>query len=184
VTLGIVVCIIVVLGTYWLFRDTTEPPVIEQETAGDTLPRMANLPPKEYVVEPLAPPSYPSDAPLIEQARNALREEVDAAEAVTLARSFPEHPERADAAFLLLEYAADSGNSEAALEVAQYYDPLYTGPGGSIRKNPEEAYEWYQEAIIGGQEVARDRLDKLRQWVEEKAAQGSGEARDLLKGWK
>lgn len=183
VILAAVICIVVFLGSYWLFKDEAKPPVIKKEIVGDTLPRMANLPPREDVTVP-PPPSYPSDAPLIEQARNALRAEVDPAKAVDLARSFPEHPERADAAFLLLEYAADSGNPEAALEVGKYYDPLYKGDCGSIRKNPVEAYEWYQEAIIGGKEEARSRLTGLRTWVEEQAAQGSGEARNLLKVWR
>ncbi len=182
--ISIMVCIIMIaFGTYWVFKEKSEPPVIEKETVQATLPRMANLPPKNNIIEPPSPPSYPSDAPLLEQARSALRDEVEADEAVALARSLPEHPERADAAFLLLEYAADSGNPEAALAVGQYYDPVYKGPCGSIRKNPAEAYEWYQEAIAGGLEKARAQLANLRLWVEEQAEQGSGEARNLLKIW-
>ncbi len=183
-TVIIVVCIILIIfGAYWVFKDKSEPPVVEKETIQAPLPRMANLPSKKNVIEPPPPPSYPSDAPLLEQARNALRDEVEAAEAVALAKSLPEYPERADAAFLLLEYAADSGNPEAALEIGKYYDPLYKGPCGSIRKNPAKAYEWYREAIIDGQEKAGGRLANLRLWVEEQAEQGSGEAQNLLKNW-
>ena len=94
-----------------------------------------------------------------------------------------ESPERADAAFLLLEYAADSGIAEAALAVARYYDPTDTAPSGTIRKNPETAYNWYTDALAGGQKNAGTRLAQLRNWVEEQANQGSIEARELLNSW-
>ena len=181
--IAIIVCILIIIfGGYWALKEKSETPLTEKETVQATLPRMANLPPKKKVIAP-PPPSYPPDAPLLEQARKALREGIEPPEAVALAKSLPEHPERADAAFLLLEYAADSGNPEAALEVGRYYDPAYKGPGGSIRKNPATAYEWYQEAMAGGQEKAKGQLANLRQWVEEQAVQGSGEARKLLKIW-
>ena len=146
-------------------------------------PRMANLPPKpEQTLPP--PPSYAPDAPVLEQAREALRKGISPAEAVTLAKTLPDRPERADAAFLLLEYAAESGNAEAALAVGRYYDPADEEPSGSIRKNPTTAFEWYQEALTNGQKDAHNHLAKLRLWVEEKAKQGSSQAKDLLKSWR
>ena len=144
---------------------------------------MANLPPKPKPTPPPPSPAYPPDAPVLEQVRKALGEGIGPVEALTLAKSLPESPERADAAFLLLEYAADSGNAEAALAVASYYDPAYEGPSGSIRKNPETAYEWYQEALDGGEKLAGNHLAGLRRWVEEQAAQGSRDALELLKSW-
>ena len=147
------------------------------------LPRMANLPPKPKPTPPPPPPTYPPDAPVLERVRKALGEGIDPAEALTLAKSLPESPERADAGFLLLEYAADSGNAEAALAVASYYDPAYEGPSGSIHKNPETAYEWYQEALDGGEKLAENHLAELRRWLEEQAAQGSRDALELLKNW-
>ena len=100
-----------------------------------------------------------------------------------MAQTLPEGPERADAAFLLLEYAAETGHPRAALQVAGYYDPTHTDPSGTIRKNPARAMEWYQEALAGGQKEAQNSLEQLRRWVSEKADQGSMEARDLLKQW-
>lgn len=129
------------------------------------------------------PPPYPPDAPLLQRARKALRDGIDPAEAVILATSLPEGAERADAAFLLLEYAADMGNAEAALAVARYYDPTDNGPNGTIRKNPSTAFEWYQKARAGGQESAKNLLPKLRRWLEKEAEQGSREAQDLLSRW-
>ena len=66
---------------------------------------MANLPPKKTTIKPPPPPSYTPDAPVLEQARLALKEGLSPQEAVDLSMSLPKSPERADAAFLLLEYA-------------------------------------------------------------------------------
>ena len=101
-----------------------------------------------------------------------------------MAKSLPESPERADAAFLLLEYAADSGLAEAAMAVAQFYDPTDKEPSGTIRKNAETSYGWYLEAMAGGQDDAKTRLAQLRRWVEEQANAGSIEARELLNTWR
>ena len=105
-------------------------------------------------------------------------------EAVTLAKSFPDKPESPDAAFLLLEYAAELGNAEAALAVGQFYDPSYEGPSGTIRKNPETAYEWYQEALAGGNEKAKDRLSVLRKWLQDRMDQAGAGYGELLNKWR
>jgi TPR repeat protein len=143
---------------------------------------MANLPPKKTKVKP-PEPSYPPDAPVLEQAREALRGGIDPAGAVTLAKSFPDRPERADAAFLLFEYAAEGGDPEAALSVGRYYDPADDGPSGTIRKNPAAAYAWYLAARDGGQGEAENHLSRLRKWVEQEALKGSSEAWELLDKW-
>jgi TPR repeat protein len=104
--------------------------------------------------------------------------------ALALAKSLPESPERADAAFLLLEFAADAGNPEAALAVGRYYDPTDETPSGTIRKNPETAYGWYRDALKGGQENAKANLAQLHSWVEKQAGEGSHEARELLNNWR
>ena len=161
-------------------EDVVKPRAIEEKRE---LPRMANLPPKTEAIPPPPPPSYKPDAPVLEKAREALRDGITPADALALAKSLPESPERADAAFLLLEYAADSGIAEAALAVARYYDPTDTAPSGTIRKNPETAYNWYTDALAGGQKKAGTRLAQLRSWVEEQANQGSIEARELLNSW-
>jgi len=176
IAIVVVGCVVLVIGGYWVLKDDGEPP------SPKGLPRMANLPPRSVDTPP--PPSYPSDAPVLEQVRKALRDGITPAEAVVMARALPDRPERADAAFLLLEYAAESGNAEAALAVGHFYDPAYEGASGSIRKNPMTAYEWYMKALADGQEKARTQLAQLRSWVEAKATQGSHEAQELLNGWR
>jgi hypothetical protein len=182
---GIVGLVVVVVAGYLVWKsfqvDEMKPKAARTKPE---LPRMANLPPKKEVIPPPPPPSYTPDAPVLEQARKALRDGITPEEALALANSLPESPERADAAFLLLEYAADSGNAKAALTVARYYDPTDKEPSGTIQKNPETAYDWYRQALAGGQENAKTRLAQLRRWVEEQANQGSFEARELLKTWR
>lgn len=180
---GIVGLVVIVVAGYLVWKSFQVDEVKPQAAQKAELPRMANLPPKKETIPPPPPPSYTPDAPALEKARKALREGISPQDALALANSLAESPERADAAFLLLEYAADSGIAEAALAVARYYDPTDTESSGTIRKNAESAYDWYTEALAGGQNTAKTRLAQLRSWVEEQATQGSAEARELLNTW-
>ena len=176
------IIITVIVGGYFAWRGSRQV-VPTKETAEPTkLPRMANLPPKQEAPKP-APPPYSPDAPLLEQVRETMRKGIDPEDAVVLAKSLPQKPERADAAFILLEYAAEAGHAEAALIVARYFDPTSTDDCGTIIKDPEAAYEWYQAALSGGQPEAQNHLSDLRQWVQKEAAQGSREAREVLTNW-
>jgi TPR repeat protein len=181
---GMVGLVVLVVAGYLVWQSFQVDEVKPKEAQKPELPRMANLPPKKEAILPPPPPSYTPDAPVLEKARKALREGITPEAALALAKALPESPERRDAAFLLLEFAADSGNAEAALAVARYYDPTDKAPSGTIRKNPETAYGWYTEALAGGQETAKTRLAQLRSWVEEQANQGSYEARELLNDWR
>jgi TPR repeat protein len=187
---AMVLCVfVVVLCVYLIWikahKSTSLKPVpSEKKEAKSSMPRMANLLEKKPMIELPTPPTYPPDAPVLEQARSSLKEGISSDEAVSLAKSLPKSPERADAAFLLFEYAAETGNGEAAKYVARYYDPTDDFPSGTIRKNPEIAYDWYQKALAGGHEDVQLNMAKLRTWVEEQASQGSNEARQLLKDWR
>jgi TPR repeat protein len=180
---GIVGLVVIVVAGYLVWQSFLVDRVKPKSLPKAELPRMANLPPKKETIPPPPPPSYTPDAPALEKARKALREGISPKDALALANSLPESPERADAAFLLLEYAADNGIAPAALAVARYYDPTDKESSGTIRKNSESAYQWYTEAMAGGQENAKTRLAQLRSWVEEQASQGSAEARELLNTW-
>jgi TPR repeat protein len=178
----IIVLIVAIFGGYWVWKGSRETVSTEKTAPEKPLPRMANLPPKKTKAKP-PEPSYPPDAPVLEQVREALRGGIDPAGAVTLAKSLPDRPERADAAFLLFEYAAEGGDPEAALSVGRYYDPADDGPSGTIRKNPATAYVWYLTARDGGQGEAENHLSRLRKWLEQEALKGSSEAWELLDRW-
>ena len=154
---------------------------IEEEKPPE-LPRMANQPPKAKEPEPITP-SYAPDAPLLEQVRETMRKGIDPDGALAMAKTLPDKPERADAAFILLEYAAEARNGEAALEVARYFDPTYAGDSGTIVKDPEVAYDWYQLALSEGLFDAEIHITNLKKWVTKQAEEGSYEARELLKEW-
>ena len=187
VVLGLAV---IVMGGYLIWtsvrtEDTKIPAIgkIEGEVGKPAeLPRMANQPPKIKVPEPITP-SYAPDAPLLEQVRETMRKGIDPASALAMAKSLPDQPERADAAFILLEYAAEAENGEAALEVGRYFDPTYAGDSGTIVKDPEVAHDWYQLALSQGLLEADIHLSNLKQWVTKQAAEGSYKERQLLKNW-
>jgi hypothetical protein len=181
---GIIGLVVVIAAGYLVWKSFPAKEAKPKAAQKTELPRMANLPPKKEAIPAPPPPSYSPDAPVLEQVRKALRDGISPAEALALAKSLPESPERADAAFLLLEYAAESGNAEAALIVARYYDPTDKAPSGTIRKNPETAYSWYRQALTGGQEKAKSNLAELRSWVSAQADEGNPEARELLKNWR
>jgi hypothetical protein len=182
ILITIAIVITVVVGAYFAWRGLRQAVPPEEMAEQTKLPRMANLPPKQEA--PMhAPPPYTPDAPLLEQVRKAMREGINPQAAVVLAKSLPQKPERADAAFILLEYAAESGHSEAALIIAQYFDPTSTDDSGTIIKDPATAYEWYQVALSGGQPEAQNHLSDLRNWLQKEAAQGSREAQEVLANW-
>jgi len=163
----LLVCIVIVLSVILvglLYWDRGRRP-------SEGLKKLPHMPDK-VVTEP-APPPYPPDAPLLVEVRKAFSKGLTPSEAVAMAKSLPEGPERPDAAFLLWEYAAEHNIAEAALMVAQYYDPLYKGSSGTIRKNPDMALQWYEQALAGGQGKAGGALVALRAWAEEQKKRGS-----------
>lgn len=176
----------IVIGGFWIGKENRKPIKATDKTNAPKLPHMVNLSVKTLsITSPARPsPSYPPDAPVLEQVRKALREGISPDDARILAKSLPESSEGPDATFLLLEYAADNGNADAALLVAAYFDPTADIQGGTISKNPEIANAWYQKALAGGQPKAIGKhLAQLQHWVQERAEQGSAEARQLVKSW-
>ena len=101
-------------------------------------------------------------------------------------RKMDASPEECDAAFLLLEDAAQKGNTEAMFLVGQYYDPTATLPRGSIPVDMTQAKRWYDEALQKGQDKAQAQgsLDKLKEYAKAEEAKGNAEARALLQTWK
>ena len=183
-TIAVIVGLAVIfIGGYLVWKAIQVDDSKKKETKPSELPRMANQPPPKKVPKPGTPP-YSADAPLLEQVREALRGGISPDVAVALAKSLPNKPEKGDAVFILLEYAAEAGNAEAALEVGRYFDPTFKGESGTILKDPYSAYEWYQLAFSKGRQEAQNHLSNLRQWVEKQAAQGSKQAQELLNNWR
>ena len=92
-------------------------------------------------------------------------------------------PEETDAAFLLLEDAAQKGDAEAMFLVGQFYDPASTLPRGSIPADLTQAKRWYDQAAQKAQPQAKAALDKLKEYARGLEAKGDAEARALLQNW-
>lgn len=123
----------------------------------------------------------------LEIARQHLRGGADPATSLSLGKPMrtPEaSPQEADAAFLLLEDAAQKKNAEAMWLVGQYYDPTCTLPRGSIPTDMALARQWYEKAKAAGISQAGEALKSLRAHVEAEAAKGNLEAKMLLQNWK
>lgn len=120
----------------------------------------------------------------IDQARQHLKQNGDPAVGLRLAESMGNEADTADAIFLLVEDAAQKGNSEAMLRLARFYDPLDAAPTGTVQKDMQQAYTWYTKAREAGKQEAEKSLHDLKNWVEQRASSGSAEARELLSRWR
>lgn len=123
----------------------------------------------------------PPPQPPLARAREHLAGPADPAQGVTLAKSLRLEREGLDAAFLLLEDAAQKGDSEAMLLTGGYFDPADPAPSGSIHKDPAAALAWYAKAKAAGHPLADARLAALRAWAQAEAARGSRDAAQLLR---
>ncbi|EGW52781.1 hypothetical protein HMPREF1022_00259 [Desulfovibrio sp. 6_1_46AFAA] len=133
-----------------------------------------------------APAASANQSPLAaarEQLRGEARPEMSLALAKPM-RKAGAGAEESDAAFLLLEDAAQKGNAEAMLLVGQFYDPVSSLPRGSIPVDMGQAKHWYEQARQKGQAEAAKALDALRVHAQTEADKGNAEARSLLQNWK
>ena len=199
----VVLGVLVVLGLvaaaayFFLAYDTEEtPPLPAAEAAAPAAPQAPAgkdaAGPSSSDADSPAAAEQPAEAPAgslspIQQARQHLRGEADPAASVALAKPLRVpgvQPQDADAAFLLLEDAAQKGNAEAMYLAGQFYDPACTLPRGSIPTDMVMARKLYEGARAGGIAEAGAALATLRQHVEAEAAKGNAEARRLLQDWK
>ena len=91
--------------------------------------------------------------------------------------------EDTDQAFLLLQDAAEKGNTEAMFLLAQFYDPLCVLPHGNVQANPSQAREWYRRAEAGGLLHAYLASSALRNHLKKLAEEGNSEALNALRNW-
>ena len=105
-------------------------------------------------------------------------------EAYDRAREYQKDGRLADAQ-LLYFYAARGGHAGAEFELATMNDPNHHATETSLLAKPDafQAYKWYSAALEHGSREARGRLDALRDWATQAAAQGNSEAERLLLQW-
>lgn len=122
----------------------------------------------------------PQVKPALTQAREHLAGAADPEQSLALGKELLGEPDGSDAAFLLVEDAAEKGNSEAMLLTGGFYDPADESPSGSIITDPAQALAWYKKAKDAGNAGAEARIAALRQWAEAEAAKGNADAKALL----
>ena len=166
------------LALWWfVLREPENAPLPQPpgQSAANATPGAHNADPGAAAKSPLA------------AAREQLRGEALPDVSLALAkpmRKADASPEECDAAFLLLEDAAQKGNGEAMLLVGEYYDPTATLPRGSIPVDMTQAKRWYDEALLKGDKTqAQAALNKLKEYASAEEAKGNVEARALLQSW-
>lgn len=83
---------------------------------------------------------------------------------------------------LFFKLAARHGSGQAATLMGKTHDPLFLSTAGviGIQPNALEAARWYRKAAQLGDESAAERLMKLEQWLQRRAAMGDGEAKNTI----
>jgi TPR repeat protein len=100
------------------------------------------------------------------------------------AAEYRENGQLADAQ-LLYFYAARGGHAGAEFALAEMNDPNHHERATSLLAEPDayQAYKWYSAALEHGSPEAQQRLEALRDWATQAAAQGNPEAERLLLQW-
>ena len=161
------------------------PPEQSQNAAKPQNAEQAQPKPTDAPQQQGADAAKPALSPLAsarEQLRGQAQPDVSLAMAKPL-RKADATPEESDAAFLLLEDAAQKGDAEAMFLVGQFYDPASTLPRGSIPADLTQAKRWYDLAVQKGQPQAKPALDKLKEHARALDAKGNAEAHSLLQNW-
>jgi len=88
-------------------------------------------------------------------------------------------------AHLLYFFAARQGHSAAAQALAKMHDPAHYSKQTSVMDGPDlvQAYKWYRKAAKGDHSAARKELNNFRTQVEQMAASGNSEAKQLSLQW-
>lgn len=170
---GVLLLLLLMGGAVWWFalRTPEKPP----------------LPPVPATEQSRTPPAASATRSPLAAAREQLRGDARPEISLSLAKPMRKDDagaEESDAAFLLLEDAAQKGTAEAMLLVGQFYDPLCPLPRGSIPVDMSQAKHWYDQAAQKGLAEAVKALDALHAHVRDKAARGDSEAQTLLNNWK
>ncbi|MEN8131264.1 MAG: hypothetical protein ABFS45_13935 [Pseudomonadota bacterium] len=90
-----------------------------------------------------------------------------------------------DDAHLLLFFAARKAHPMSARVLGGMYDPNHLNSSTSLTKEPNltQAYKWYKIAADAGDQIAAQRIEKLKDLVEHAAIRGNEEAKVLLLMW-
>lgn len=165
VLLGAVV--IALIATYFWSARSPAPPVDSGIYAPVTTPEERGDSARDLIAEIQSDPA-----------------QVDFVDAHEQAQRFQAEGRFADAQILYF-FAARGKYAPAAFDLATMYDPLHFSSDNSLMGEPNatQAYKWYTVARDGGTELASARLQELKAWVANAAADGDIKAEQLLLIW-
>jgi TPR repeat protein len=85
-------------------------------------------------------------------------------------------------AHLMYFFAAREDHLPSIMAMGEMSDPTLFSAENALLDHADavQAYKWYRKAASLGQESAEQRLDDLRQWANDEAANGDPEARQFL----
>jgi hypothetical protein len=186
----ILLVVVATLIGVWLVPG--EEPQQTELTDGGLPPSLLDLPPTAAGGEPVLPEALEEpavdDSPggraraLIAEMRSSGELRLD--EIFAAADQAQRDGEAADA-YLLYFFAARQGHPASALELGRQADPAGEQAGERLFDSPDltQAHKWYQIAAASGDPEARQRLDQLRQRVEQMAASGDAQAQRIALQW-
>lgn len=186
---AILLCLAAGLAGWMFLRSPEAPPLPEQKPEQEAQnPEQQAQAPASQTPGPADPGSAQTPQPLspLAAAREHLRGPAQPDTSLDMAkplRRADATPEQSDAAFLLLEDAAQKGAAEAMFLVGQYYDPAAQLPRGSIPTDLTQARRWYESALKNGHQNARPALDALKEYARVQKEKGDAEAAVLLQNW-
>lgn len=161
-------------------HDQAQPPVTASEAASTPTPTPTPAePPKKSVRDTVA--EYLATKPAPEAMLAKARDYAQAGEM--------------NGAFLVWRHAAESGNAQAELEVAGFYDPLSPQARAGFTPDAARAADWYERAALAGLPEAQRKYGlllakggtglpadpaKARTWLQQAAAQNDPDAQKAL----
>ena len=197
----IVLVILVAGGVYaYLFHRQQ----LESLIAGAPPPPAATTPAETAAAPPTpapeptpAPPPKPTVEPPKKSARMAVEEYLATKPApdalMARAKQYAQGNDLPEA-FLIWRAAAEAGNPQAELEVANFYDPLQPAKSG-FTPDGARAADWYERAALAGNAEAQRKYGmllakggaglaadpaKARTWLQQAVAQNDAEAKKAL----
>lgn len=186
----ILLVVVATLIGVWLVPG--EGPRQTSETDGGLPPSLLDLPPTAAGGDPALPEALQApeldDSPgararaLIGEMRNSGELRLD--EIFAAADQAQRDGEVADA-YLLYFFAAREGHVASALELGRQADPAGEPQGERLFESPDltQAHKWYKIAAANGNPEAQQRLNDLRQRVEQRAASGDPQAQRIALQW-
>lgn len=188
---AVLVLLLAAGGGYWAYTNYLEQKREKETASAASAPEAAAQPAS---VQPPAPQVGPPGKSIRNTVGEYLATKPAPEAMLAKAREFANTGEM-NGAFLVWRRAAEGGNAQAELELAQFYDPLAGPPRNGFAADGQRAADWYERAALAGNAEAQRRYGQLlakggaglpadpvkaRSWLQQAAAQNDADAKKAL----